>query len=43
MLIEEKLEFKNGLMKLWLEEAVREERLTNKFLDTLPDNASYPQ
>ena len=40
-LIEDKLNFKRGLMSEWLEEAKAEGRLTDEFVTGLEDHASY--
>lgn len=42
-LIEEKLASKRGLMTEWQNEAVKAERLTDDFVMSIPDKASYPQ
>ncbi|QJB55283.1 ammonia-forming cytochrome c nitrite reductase [Pseudodesulfovibrio sp. zrk46] len=42
-LVDDKLAFKKGLMKNWLDDAVKDGRLTDKFVQSIPDKASYPQ
>ncbi len=42
-LVDGKLGFKKSLMSGWIDTAVKEGRLNNEFLETIPDKASYPQ
>lgn len=42
-LVGEKLNSKKSLMSGWIDSAIKEGRLNNEYLETLPDNASYPQ
>ena len=42
-LVNEKLRFKDKLMSNWIKSAIKEGRLNNDYLKTLPDKASYPQ
>ena len=42
-LVDEKLRSKKTVMSKWIDDAVKEKRLNNDYLKTLPDNASYPQ
>lgn len=40
-LVEDKLNFKQGLMQQWLNEAVEEGRLTDEFVQNIPVDAAY--